>query len=66
MLEVNVGRCMYVLSLNSYETISSLTKWKAKEILQALEHSDGIKADDWRLACLEWLERRKDKWMETL
>jgi len=40
--------------------------WKAKEIFQAMEHSKDIKSDDWHLACYEWLERRKDKWMETL
>lgn len=40
--------------------------WKAKEIFQAMEHSKDIKPDDWHLACYEWLERRKDKWMETL
>jgi len=38
--------------------------WKAKEFALAVEHSKDIKPDDWHLACWEWLERRRGKWMD--
>lgn len=33
--------------------------YKRKEYDEALSHAESIRAEDWRIACVEWLKRRK-------
>lgn len=41
--------------------IQSYNAYKRKDYDRAIEISHAIRAEDWRLACTEWLERRKDR-----
>ena len=35
--------------------------WKSKSYYDCLKYVSEIKSDDWRVACQEWVVRRKDK-----
>ena len=37
--------------------------WKSKNYYDCLKYVAEIKSDDWRVACQEWVVRRKDKFV---